>query len=197
MGIFSKKLILTAALATTFGAVALSGSMAPASAAACSSPYVKGDVFASVGSGTVDVFTPTGVLVCTLDEGIGGGLFPSGSGFDKAGNFYVTNFDAASIGVSKFNNSGGLVARTFMAPAAQLNPESIRPISAGPFSGSSFVGGTGGASIDQYDTATGALIKSWSVAGGNGTTARTGSTSSWTVTPSFMAAKGASFAASI
>ena len=56
-----------------------------------------------------------------------------------------------------------------MAPAAQLNPESIRPISAGPFSGSAFVGGPGGASIDQYDTATGALIKSWSVAGGNGT----------------------------
>jgi WD40 repeat protein len=173
VGIFSKKLMLTAGLAT-LAAAALSGSVSPASAAACSSPYVKGDVFASAGSGTVDVFTPTGASVCTLSEGAGGALFPSGSGFDKAGNFYLANFDAAGLGVAKFNNSGGLVAVTFMAPAAQANPESVRPISAGPQSGSAFVGGPGfggpgSNKIDQYSTATGALIKSWTVLGGNGT----------------------------
>ncbi len=163
---FSKKLMLTGGLVTTLGAVALSGSVAPASAAPCSSPFVKGDVFASVGSGTVDVFTPNGTSVCSLDDGTGA-EFTTGSGFDKAGNFYVTNFGAA--GVAKFNNSGGLVAGTFMTPGAQGTPKSFSPISVGPFSGSSFVGGPGGASIDQYDTASGALIKSFTVQGGNGT----------------------------
>jgi PEP-CTERM motif len=162
----SKKLILTGGLVTTLGAMALSVSVAPASAAPCSSPFVKGDVFASVGSGTVDVFTPTGVSVCSLNDGTGA-TFTTGSGFDKVGNFYVTNFGGA--GVAKFNNSGGLVAGTFMAPGAVSTPESFSPISVGSFAGSSFVGGPNTPSIDQYDTATGALIKSFSVQGGNGT----------------------------
>ncbi len=166
MGVFSKKLMLSAGLGTTFGALALSGLVSSASAAACNSPFVKGDVFASVGSGTVDVFTPSGVAVCSLDDGTGA-TFTTGSGFDKAGNFYVTNFGSA--GVSKFDNSGGLVAGTFMSPGAQGTPKLFSPISVGPFTGSSFVGGPGGASIDQYDTATGAFIKSFSIAGGNGT----------------------------
>jgi hypothetical protein len=161
MRIFSKKLMLTTGLAAALGAVGVSGSAAPAWAAPCSSPFVKGDVFASVGSGTVDVFTPTGASVCSLNDGTGA-TFTTGSGFDKAGNFYVTNFGAA--GVAKYNNSGGLVSGTFMAPGAQRTPESFRP-----FSGSSFVGGPGGAAIDEYNTATGALIKSFSVEGGNGT----------------------------
>ena len=152
-------------------------------------------MFASVGSGTVDVFTPNGTSVCSLDDGTGA-EFTTGSGFDKAGNFYVTNFGAA--GVAKFNNSGGLVAGTFMTPGAQGTPELFSPISVGPFSGSSFVGGPGGASIDQYDTASGALIKSFTVQGGNGT----GGTD-WvdlgldTATLSCMTAKGPSFAPSI
>ena len=56
-----------------------------------------------------------------------------------------------------------------MAPGVQSTPESFSPISVAPFSGSSFVGGPGGAAIDQYDTATGALIKSFTVQGGNDT----------------------------
>jgi hypothetical protein len=163
---FSKKRMLTGGLVTTLGAVVFSGSVAPASAAPCSSPFVKGDVFASVGSGTVDVFTPTGVSVCSLNDGTGA-EFTTGSGFDKAGNFYVTNFGGA--GVAKFNNSGGLVSGTFMSPGAVSTPESFSPISVGPFTGSSFVGGPDTPAIDQYDTATGALIKSFSVEGGNGT----------------------------
>jgi hypothetical protein len=166
MGIFSKKLMLTGGLVTTLGAVALSGSVTAASAAPCSSPFVKGDVFASDGSGSVDVFTPTGGSVCSLNDGTGAS-FTTGSGFDKVGNFYVTNFGTG--GVAKFDNSGGLVAGTFMAPGAQPTPESFSPISLGPFSGSSFVGGPGGTAIDQYDTATGALITSFTVQGGNGT----------------------------
>jgi hypothetical protein len=135
-----------------------------ANAAACSSAFVKGDVFASVGSGTVDVFTPTGTLVCNLNDGTGA-EFTTGSGFDSAGNFYVTNF--GSGGVSKFNNSGGLVASTFMATGAVTTPESINIVSTGPYSGFSFVGGPDTPSIDQFNTSTGALVKSYAVEGGN------------------------------
>ncbi|HEY3621328.1 MAG TPA: hypothetical protein VGL12_02825 [Roseiarcus sp.] len=77
----------------------------------------------------MNVSTPTGVSVCSLDDGTGA-QFTTGSGFDKAGNFYVTNFGPS--GVSKFNNSGGLVASTFMAPGAQFTPESVIPVSVGP-----------------------------------------------------------------
>jgi PEP-CTERM motif len=136
-----------------------------AHAAACSTPYVQGDVFASAGSGKVDVFTPTGTLDCTLNDGIGS--ITTGTGFDKAGNFYVTNFGAG--GVTKFNNSGGLVAGTFMAPGGVSSPESINNVSTGPFAGSSFVGGPDTPAIDQFNTATGALIHTFNVMGGNGT----------------------------
>ena len=52
-----------------------------AEAAACSSPYVKGDVFASVGAGTVNVFTPTGTFVCSLNDTTGA-TYTTGSGFE-------------------------------------------------------------------------------------------------------------------
>jgi hypothetical protein len=136
-----------------------------ANAAPCSGPYVKGDVFASVGSGTVDVFTPTGSPVCSLNDGTGS-TFTTGSGFDSAGNFYVTNFSTGTV--SKFNATGGLVSGSFMTPPPGTAAESINNVSVGPFSGSSFVGGSG-AFINQYNTSTGALIKSFTVVGGNGT----------------------------
>jgi hypothetical protein len=145
-------------------AVALLGVATQANAAACSSPYVKGDVFASVGSSTVDVFTPTGALVCTMGD-LSGTTFTTGSGFDAAGNFYVTNF--ASGTVSKFNNSGTLLNSSFMT--ASNIPESINNVSVGTFAGSSFVGGPGAATIDQFNTSTGALTHPFSVEGGNST----------------------------
>ena len=115
MGIFSKKLTLGAGLATTFGAVALSGVVAPASAAPCSSPYVKGDVFASVGSGVVDVFTPTGVAVCRLDDGTG---LPSRP--DRVSTKPGTSTSPTLAGGHcEVQQLGGLVAGTFMAPGAE------------------------------------------------------------------------------
>ena len=80
------------------------GTMDNAEAAASNSAFVQGDDFASVGNSTVDVFTPTGTLVCTLDD-LTGTSFTTGSASDAAGNFYVTNFNN---GVSKYNNSGTL-----------------------------------------------------------------------------------------
>lgn len=147
------------------GAIASVAGATQASAAACSSPYVKGDVFASVGDGLVDVFTPTGSLLCTLNDGTGS-TFTTGSGFDSAGNFYVTNFSSGTI--SKFNNSGTLVSSSFFTPPPGTLDELLVNVSVGPFAGSTFVGGSG-AFINQYDTSTGALIKSFTVVGGNGT----------------------------
>ena len=147
---------------------------------------MKGDVFASVGSGTVDVFTPTGASVCSLNDGTGA-TFTTGSGFDKAGNFYVTNFGAA--GVAKYGHpGGGLVAGTFMAPVAVGTPESFSPISVGPFAGSSFVGGPESPATMNIIPPPGPH-QVFSVDGGNGTNGMTASTSGWTAIRSYMTAK--------
>jgi hypothetical protein len=136
-----------------------------ATAAACNTPFVVGDVFASVGNSTVNVFTPTGTSVCSLTN-TSGTTFTTGSAFDSSGNFYVTNFGAGTV--SLFNNTGGLVNSSFMS--ATNTPESIVIAETGPFSGSSFVGGpSAGATIQQFNTLTGALVHSYSVVGGNGT----------------------------
>lgn len=139
------------------------GAANTANAAACSTPYVMGDVFAAAGFGTYDVFTPAGGLVCTLFDGHNT-YTATGSGFDSAGNFYVTNFSESVV--SKFNNSGGLVATTFMSGPG-LNTESIDNQSNGFYAGTSLVGGPSGSAIDQFNTATGALIHSFSVVPGN------------------------------
>src|SRR5258708_142254 len=59
------------------------------------SKYQFGDVFVSVGNSTVLEFSPTGVLVQTLNDA-SGSAFTTGSGFDSGGNFYVTNFSVGS-----------------------------------------------------------------------------------------------------
>jgi hypothetical protein len=150
-------------LGTTAVAVLALGSAGGALAAPCSSPYVTGDVFASVSNQTVDVFTPTGAPVCQLHDGVGG--LTTGSGFDAAGNFYVTTFGSGTV--AKFNNSGGLVSSSFIS--SNNTPESIDNQSSGFYAGLSNVGGPGGARINQYNTSTGALTHSYNVTGGNGT----------------------------
>jgi WD40 repeat protein len=57
-------------------------------------PYTKGNVFLSTGQGSVIEYTPTGTAVQTLT---GGSSFMTGSAFDVAGNFYVTNFGANTV----------------------------------------------------------------------------------------------------
>jgi hypothetical protein len=144
------------------GATAVAAGTMPRAMAG--SPYVEGDVFASVGNSTVKVFTPTGALAVSLNDA-SGAAFTTGSAFDASGNFYVTNFGSGTI--SKFDNSGNLVAPSFMS--SNNTPESIVVAGTGPFTGSSFVGGPGAAVINQFNTSTGALIHSFSVAGGNDT----------------------------
>lgn len=141
------------------------GAIGGANAAACASPFVVGDVFASVGSSTVNVYTPTGTLVCSMNDA-SGATFTTGSGFDSAGNFYVTNFNAGTV--SRFNNSGGGLVTAFLTSGNR--PESIDNQSHGFYTGLSLVGGPSGTHvINSFDTATGALVHSYSVTGGNGT----------------------------
>lgn len=115
--------------------------------------YTIGDPFGSVGSSTVNEYTPTGTLVQALNDTTGSG-FTTGSAFDAAGNFYVTNFSTGSI--SKFDSSGNLLNATFVT--GLINPESISFDKAGNF----YVGQAGSNQIKEYNSA-GTLINSFTV----------------------------------
>jgi hypothetical protein len=118
-------------------------------------PFAIGDVFASVGNGKVEVYSSTGVLKQTLDNGLNS-TFTTGGMFDVAGNFYVTTF--GSNVVSKWDSNGTLVNGSFMT-GCNSDCESITRDA----SGNAFVGqadGTG--DIRKYSIATGAFITSYS-----------------------------------
>ena len=122
-------------------------------------PYVTGQVFASVGSDQVKVFTPDGVLVQTLNtlEGVVDGAgFTTGSTFDAAFNFYVTNFSANTV--SKFDTVGTLLGR-FGGPYS-LSPESI----VFDNSGNAYVGHADGDQDIRKFSAAGLLLTQFDVA---------------------------------
>jgi len=81
--------------------------------------FGTGDIFASTGNGTVQVYDPTGVLLDTLNTGLGG--FTTGSVSNTStGNFYVTDFSANTVSV--FSNTGASLG-TF--GSGYSTPESI------------------------------------------------------------------------
>lgn len=150
----TKALTFTVAFALLLGA----GFVTTAQAG---STYKMGDVFAAIGNGMVDEFTPTGVLVQTINDG-SGATFTTGMAFDAAANLYVTNFDSGTV--SKLDNSGNIVNSSFITGVTQKVPESIVAVGGGA---SFYVGGpcTGSCSptngnIDVFDS-TGALVKSF------------------------------------
>lgn len=102
--------------------------------------YTIGNVFVSGANGTVSEYTPTGTLVQTLT---GGSSFMTGSAFDAAGNFYVTNFGANQV--LKYDNNGVLQG-TF--GGGYSTPEMIVVDAAGDF----YVGNLGG-NILKFDAA--------------------------------------------
>ncbi|MCK4827817.1 hypothetical protein KA005_69455 [bacterium] len=65
-------------------------------------PFQVGDVFASVSNGQVQHYDKNGILLETLDTGLGG--FTTGMAFDSNGNLYVTNFNMGDV--VKFDSSG-------------------------------------------------------------------------------------------
>src|SRR3990172_2351854 len=75
--------------------------LSPAVVMAAPDPFNYGDVFASVGNGQVYHYSSAGVYLETLDDGLGG--FTTGSAFDAAGNFYLTNF--SNTKVTKFDRN--------------------------------------------------------------------------------------------
>ena len=83
-------------------------SMAVFATAAGAYEFKVGDVFASTGSGTVQVYSQaTGyTLATTLNTTKGG--FTTGSATDSAGNFYVTNFSSNNI--TRFDKNGVIIS---------------------------------------------------------------------------------------
>lgn len=81
--------------------------------------FSTGDVFAAIGEGKVNWYSPQGNLIKTLRTGADG--LNAGMAFDKNSALYVTNFSASSI--SKFDAHGNLVG-AFGAEFGD-NPESI------------------------------------------------------------------------
>jgi len=70
--------------------------------------YTQGDVFAGVGGGQIKHFSPTGVLLDTLNTGCGPGD-TLGMAWDQAGNLYATTSFGCTAQVYKFDNFGNLL----------------------------------------------------------------------------------------
>jgi hypothetical protein len=69
--------------------------------------FQSGQVFASVGNGTVNVYDPSsGNLVTTLNDGTGE-PYTAGGAFDSNGDYYVT--DDLTGGISEYTSSGVLL----------------------------------------------------------------------------------------
>jgi sugar lactone lactonase YvrE len=143
--------IRTALLAGAIGAAALS-----LTSAASAAPFVIGDVFASVGNGQVRQYSAAGVLKDTLSTGLGG--FTTGSAFDSAGNFFVTNFSNGSV--SRFSGPGDPHVHSVFAAGINSAPESI----VFDLAGNMYVGSAdGNADINKYSSA-GVLLDTFNVA---------------------------------
>jgi hypothetical protein len=82
--------------------------------AAASVAYSKGDVFAGVGNGKINHYSPAGTFLEALDTTTGPANPPgneTGMCFDSAGLLYATDYDA--VDMAKFNNLGGLTVYPF------------------------------------------------------------------------------------
>ena len=109
--------------------------------------FVVGDVFASIGGGSVNVYSNTGVFKATLNTGLGG--FTTGSTFDSNGNFYVTAFSAGKV--SQFDASGTLLNASW-ASGLSLGESIVFDAS-----GNAYIGQAGAAQIRKVNS-TGATI---------------------------------------
>lgn len=124
-------------------------------------PFAIGQVFAAVGNGQVKVFSPTGTLIQTLNDGTGS-TYTTGMAFDASGNLYVTNFSLGTV--SKFDSSGNLVSGSFLTGGLS-SPESIVFDSAGHI----FTGGPSAPKIYEFAATGGTPTATFNVTGGNGT----------------------------
>jgi hypothetical protein len=123
--------------------------------------FAQGDVLVAIGNSEVNVFTPTGTLVTTLNDA-SGSTFTTGMVFDASGNLYVTNFSLGTV--SQFDPNGNLLNSSFMAGGLS-SPESILVNMAGNF----YVTGPSAAQVNGYSAAGGSPTNTYNVQGGNGT----------------------------
>lgn len=77
-------------------------------ASAAGVTYTIGDVFAGVGGGQIKHFSPTGVLLDTLNTGCGSGD-TLGMAWDLSGNLYATTSFGCAAQVYKFDSAGNLI----------------------------------------------------------------------------------------
>ena len=122
---------------------------------ASAADIATGTVMVSTGSGKVTEFTQTGTMITQIDTTTGA-PFTTGSVFDTAGNFYVTDFNAQQV--TKFDPTGFLIG-PFGGPY-NADPESITLDAAGNF----YVGQADGAhTILKFDPS-GTLLKTFAPA---------------------------------
>ena len=120
---FDRRWLPKALLASPFVFAAFGPPQASAAAIA------TGTVMVSTGSGKVTEFTQTGTMITQIDTGTGAGIFTTGSIFDNAGNFYVTDFNAQQV--TKFDPTGFLIGP--FGSGYNADPESIVLDAAGNF----------------------------------------------------------------
>jgi hypothetical protein len=117
-------------------------------------PFTVGNVFAGVGAGKINEYTPTGTLVQTLDS-TSGSSEQTGMCFDASNNLYGTSFEANSM--EKFNSSGFLIKYPWGGPF-NADPESCVVNAAGNV----YVGQADGThKILEFDPTGTTLLGNW------------------------------------
>jgi len=120
--------------------------------------FSYGDVFASVSNGQAYHYSSAGVYLETLDDGLGG--YTTGSAFDAAGNFYMTNF--SNTKVTKFDRNFPHNILQVIDTAAQ-SPGGHSESIFFDLSGNFYVGhASGNRDIHKYDAA-GSFIEKYDV----------------------------------
>jgi hypothetical protein len=118
-------------------------SLTLAGSAQASTPFQLGQVFASIGGGTVNVYDPTtALLVQALNDGTGS--YTTGGIFDASQNFFVTDFGSGAI--SKYDSSGVLQPQFATGLAS---PESL----VFDNSGNLYVGQASGNLVAEFNSA--------------------------------------------
>ncbi|MFN2472197.1 MAG: hypothetical protein ABR583_14660 [Gaiellaceae bacterium] len=125
-------------------------------AAANHIPYQKGNVFAGIGNGKINEFSPSGTLIEQLDT-TSSSIYETGMCFDNAGNLYSTNFSANNM--TKFDSKGAVLIDPF-GSGFNLSPESCVVDAAGNI----YVGQAGGSADVLKLSSSGALLDSFNVA---------------------------------
>jgi Big-like domain-containing protein len=147
--------LLLALFALTVGVTSVLG-ISKASAAGV--PYAVGDVFGADSSGLIKHFSPTGVLLDTLNT-TSGAAEQTGMCFGESGNLRSTNFSTNNM--TLFDNMGNVLTFPWGGPFNQ-DPESCVLDGAGNV----FVGQADGTRDVRKFSPVGALLASYDVATG-------------------------------